>query len=187
VTEYGVIIDFGYSSTGHATSGLSIHEIGIDDVLQCGDEYRIVQRLVYMDATTKIGRSRYRYVHTSGTMRSIAAQRPWYRISISSEIRAALIDLPIERLRDVTVESVYKTGRRMNSDVNTYLNVDRAEFYNAVINTNNPEDTLVVGDYIRVGTYVLFPCIARYNPELVLVLAVIFSFISLTLPPFIHP
>ena len=39
----------------------------------------------------------------------------------------------------------------MNADVNTYLNTNRAEFYNAVSNTENPEDTFVIGDYMRVG------------------------------------
>ena len=151
VEEFGVTIDFGYDSVTGVSSGLSINEIGIGDVLQCGDEYRIVQQLFYADGTTKKGRSTYRYIKTSGTMRSIEAGRPWYRITMSKEIRAALIHLPIERLKDVTVEGIFKTGKRMNADVNTYLNTNRAEFYNAVSNTENPEDTFVIGDYMRVG------------------------------------
>jgi hypothetical protein len=69
VAEYGVVIDFGnYQQIGNnnniISNGLNINEIGIGDLLQCGDEYRVVQRLVYMDSTTKIGRTKYRYVHT---------------------------------------------------------------------------------------------------------------------------
>jgi hypothetical protein len=84
-------------------------------------------------------------------MRDVTAGRPWYRINVAKEIRNALLKLPIIRMKDVTVEGIYKTGRRLSADVNTYLNVDRAEFYSDVININSPEDTIAIGDYIRVG------------------------------------
>jgi len=156
VEEFGVIIDFGlYQQIGDQTNvpsfGLRIDEIGLGDLLQCGDEFRVVQQLIYMDASTKIGRTRYRYVKTSGAMRDLTAGRPWYRINVAKEIRESLLKLPYLRMKDVAVEGSYKTGRRLSADVNTYLNVDRAEFYSPVANSNSPEDTLVVGDYMRVG------------------------------------
>ena len=159
VGEYGVVVDFGYdtatssggSSSSDMSPGLRLDELGLGDVIRCGDEYRTVQRLRYMDATTKEGRSRWRWVHFSGTMRRTDAGRPWHRVTMSKEIRAALIGLPIERMRDVTVRGIADTGRRLSPDVNTYLNLNRAEFYSDVSNLESPEDTIVVGDYLRIG------------------------------------
>jgi hypothetical protein len=70
---------------------------------------------------------------------------------VSQEIRAALVALPIERIRDMTVRGISSTGRRLSSDVNTYLNLNRAEFYSDLSSVESPEDTIAVGDYVRVG------------------------------------
>ena len=108
-----------FTDNNMKSPGLKINEIGIGDVIQCGDEYRIVQRLIYMNAATSHGRKYYRSIQTSGSMRDTTPGRPWYRITIAKEIRTALLKLPYSRMKDITVEGIYKTGRRLSADVNT--------------------------------------------------------------------
>ncbi len=168
----GVVVDFAGADRGHRVGsangrqgdygkgtggnevgfGLFVDEVSVGDLLQCGDEFRVAEVLVYAEGRN---RARIRYIKTSGAMWDTTAGRPWYRVTVAKEIREALLALPMERLRDVTVKPRWRSsGRRQSELVNTETENSRATFPNALQSPSSSGDAIAVGDYVRVGNEV---------------------------------
>ena len=149
------MVDFYYpgekSSSGNKLGfGLSVDEVSVGDIVQCGDEFRRVEVIVYSEGRY---RGRIRHIKFSGALWDTTAQRPWYRVTVAKEIREAILALPMERFQDITViPRLRRSGRRLSQLADTETENSRLTFLDFLENPSDYGESILLGDYVRVGS-----------------------------------